>query len=447
MGRGRIIIIGAGLSGTAMAAHLVRARHPQAGEIVVVERRRAFGPGLAYDVRDPAYVLNVRANRLSLFPDQPQDFARSIAAGDDAFVSRSTFGAYLRNRFAAARRARWLGGFQAVRDEAIACRAAGARWRVEFANRPPMEADAVVLALGNPAPKRIGVLEDAGIELISPWEGRTLARAPAGDALLIGTGLTMIDVALTLARRRRGVIYALSHRGLLPRTHANAMASRADEPDLPQPLSQALHELRRRARAARARGEPWQWTLERLRPRTQALWRRLTAEEQARFLRHARPWWDVHRHRAAPQVAERIAALRSEGRLRVLTGEIVEASCRGRMVEVHHRQRGERSRHRVQAAFVVNCTGPDLDPRRSPEPLVRQLLGDGLARAHPTGLGFDIREDGALIGAEGAPREGLYLIGPMTMGAFWESTAAPEITAAAAALARRLADRVSQPHE
>ena len=31
----------------------------------------------------------------------------------------------------------------------------------------------------------------------------------------------------------------------------------------------------------------------------------LDGDQQRRFLRHARPWWDVHRHRIAPEVARR----------------------------------------------------------------------------------------------------------------------------------------------
>jgi len=40
-----------------------------------------------------------------------------------------------------------------------------------------------------------------------------------------------------------------------------------------------------------------------LRPHWDMLWRRLPEHEQRRFLQHVARYWEVHRHRMAPQVA------------------------------------------------------------------------------------------------------------------------------------------------
>lgn len=441
----RVIIVGAGLSGTAVVAHLARLGRATP-EIVLIEQGRRFGPGLAYGGGDPEHALNVRAARLSLFSDRPDDFARWLKSSGDVFAPRAAYGRYLERELRTACRAHWPRGPKLMRGEVVACTREGLGWRVCLANGRSVDGDAVVLALGNPAPKPLTVLDAAGVTAIGPWDAQALRRAPAGDALLIGAGLTMVDVALSLARRKRGLIYALSTRGLLPRAHADAGPAQEGF-DVPVQLSAALHRVRALAREAQARGEPWQWTIERLRAQTPTLWRRLDATQQARFLRHARSWWDVHRHRGAPEVMARIDALRAEGRLRVLAGEMVSAAKHKRGVEIQHRQRGSHARHRLEVAFVVNCTGADLDPRRSASPLVRQMLADGIARAHPSGLGFDVDAEGALIDAEGASHPALFTLGPPAMGAFWESTAAPEIRAAAAALAHIIQDRLSQKHE
>jgi uncharacterized NAD(P)/FAD-binding protein YdhS len=257
--------------------------------------------------------------------------------------------------------------------------------------------------------------------------------------LLMGAGLTMVDVALTLAKRKQiGAIYALSRRGQAPRAHLEQMPDvLTTQLALPQKLSDALHAFRREVEVMAARGEPWQLAMDRLRRDTPAMWRALPLETQQRFLRHLRVWWDVHRHRAAPEIAAATQALRDSGRLRVLAGEVVTATREGRRIEVYHRQRSSLVRHRLEVSAVVNCTGAHPDLTQSSDPLIRQLLADGLARPHPAGYGFDITEDSQLIGAGGEGHANLYAIGPITQGALWESTAVPEIRARAAAIAGR----------
>jgi uncharacterized NAD(P)/FAD-binding protein YdhS len=93
-------------------------------------------------------------------------------------------------------------------------------------------------------------------------------------------------------------------------------------------------------------------------------------------------------------------------------------------------------RHRIEVAAIVNCTGSNLDLTRSTEPLIQQMLTEGLARAHPTGLGFELDENARILDARGQTHGSLYAIGPITVGSFWESTAVPEIRARAAAIAQ-----------
>jgi uncharacterized NAD(P)/FAD-binding protein YdhS len=205
--------------------------------------------------------------------------------------------------------------------------------------------------------------------------------------------------------------------------------------ELPPNLSEALRAFRREVRAMAERGEPWQLAADRMRAATPALWRALPDEMQRRFLRHLRLWWDVHRHRAAPEIAERAQAMQRDGKLRVLAGEVASAESSGRLIEVHYRPRGGLARQRLEVVAIVNCTGADPDLSRSAEPLIQQMLSDGLARAHPNGYGLDVDADARVLDARGQVQGSLYAIGPLTQGAFWESTAVPEIRARAAAIA------------
>lgn len=443
MTRRRVAIVGGGFSGSALAAQLAR-RGRAAPDIVLIEKRPRFGPGLAYSTRDSAHLLNVRAGNLSAFPDQPDHFVRWLAkhgggeGGPTRFAKRLQYGAYIEDALSSARP---LFGPKLTRlhANATSCTPGGEGWSVTLENGRRLDADAVVLALGNQAPTAPGVFAGLDAPLLSPWDAKALHRIPRGDVLLLGTGLTAVDVALSLARtRRKGVIYALSRRGQLPKPHLTSAAPPAPHAmELPLALSEALHALRKEAEAKR--GEPWQHVMDRLRARTPEFWQRLPVDAQRRFLRHLRPWWDSHRHRMAPEIAAQIAQLQDEGRLRILAGEIATAERSGAVIQVQHRQRGSFVRHNLEVGGIVNCTGAAMDFSNSTDPLVRQLLDDGTARVHASGLGLDVDAEGRVLSSERTPHANLFAVGPITQGVFWESTAIPEIRMRAAALAVMLA--------
>ncbi|WP_395646122.1 FAD/NAD(P)-binding protein [Terricaulis sp.] len=440
MSRLRIAIIGGGVSGTALAVHLLL-RGAQTPDVTLIERGRRIGPGLAYGGSDQAHLLNVRANNLSISDHKPDDFSRWLSkrkGGDQSktFAPRALYGRYVAEALQRAEGAHWFRRpLKRVRGDAVALRREGEGVEITLASGKTIPADKAVLALGNPAaivPEPI-----SSVEVIDAWDAAAIARVPSNsDVLLVGTGLTMVDVVLSLSKRpRSGTIYALSHRGLTPHAHADIPPAVQGTLAQSAPLSAALSELRNVARGVHERGEPWQHVVDGLRKATPTLWRGLTSEQQLRFLRHARSYWDIHRHRAAPEAAARIADLRKTGKLRILRGEVVSAGAAGRYIQIVHRQRGSMVRHRFDVANVINCTGASQNLARSRDPLVMQLLSDGLVRAHATGLGLDVNDDGGVLDARGAADTRLFALGPITQGAFWESTAVPEIRARAAALA------------
>jgi uncharacterized NAD(P)/FAD-binding protein YdhS len=439
MTRKHVVVIGAGFSGVAMAAALVR--RANAPRVTLIERG-SFGPGLAYSTRETAHLLNVRAANMSAYADKPNDFANWLraktSADATAFAPRGRFGAYVRDVLARTqRRALFGGGLRRAPGEVVACRAGSGWWQLSLASGKTIEANGVVLALGNQPALQPVVFADAGIDPLDPWDAKALKRIRRGDVLLIGAGLTMIDVALSLAARpRTQTIYAISRRGLAPRMQLDAPPPSLPTPlQLPHNLSEAVHVFRREVRAMAARGEPWQLAVDCMRSATPELWQSLPLISQQRFLRHLRVWWDVHRHRAAPEIAVQADALMASGKLRVLAGEVVSAERTRRTLEIHYRQRGSMARHRLEVAAVVNCTGANLDLTRSENPLIRQMLAEGLARTHPSGLGLDVDRYARVLDARGQLQGSLFALGPITQGAFWESTAVPEIRARAAAIA------------
>jgi uncharacterized NAD(P)/FAD-binding protein YdhS len=186
-----------------------------------------------------------------------------------------------------------------------------------------------------------------------------------------------------------------------------------------------------------ARQGGWRPAVDSLRPVTAAIWETLGERERQRFLRHLRPWWDVHRHRIAPAVAARIAALREEGRLEIVAGRVTEVAA-GETLEVAIGRRGGGT-VRCRIAGVVNCTGPEGQIARARDPLIGALLGSGAAREDSLGLGLDVDAQSRVIGADGRASERLSALGPLTRGAFWEIVAVPDIRGQAQAVARRAA--------
>jgi uncharacterized NAD(P)/FAD-binding protein YdhS len=278
-----------------------------------------------------------------------------------------------------------------------------------------------------------------------PWDAQALTGLdPAAAVLLIGTGLTMVDVVISLLDSgHTGPIHAVSRRGLLPNAHADAPVPGASiELPLPSGLRALTRWLRNATQAASAAGQDWRAVIDGLRPHTQALWQSLSTVEQARFLRHLRPWWDVCRHRMAPEIARRIEAARASGQLCVHAGRVEAAALSGAGADLRLRPRGQIGTIGLSVDRVVNCTGPEGDITRVADRLTQALLRDGLARPDALALGFDVTATGAVLSRDGASSGGLFALGPLTKGVFWEITAVPDIRRQCAEMAAHLADRL-----
>jgi uncharacterized NAD(P)/FAD-binding protein YdhS len=237
----------------------------------------------------------------------------------------------------------------------------------------------------------------------------------------------MVDVVLSLeAQGHVGTIVALSRRGLIPKGHATYDPAPTDVEAVPKgSAGKLLAWLRRRGAQV-----GWRAAVDSLRPHSRALWQSLGSAEQRRFLRHARPWWDVHRHRIAPQVAALLVELIAAERLQVMAGRVQSCRSVDGAVDVAIRKRSRRDLFTGRFAFVFNCTGPLHSIAQSGDPLLGQLIGGGHARPDELGIGLAVDSESRV---EGARR--LWAVGPLTKGAFWEIVAVPDIRAQAAGVA------------
>ena len=448
-----VAIVGAGASGTLLASHLLRTGNAR---ILLIERGERVGRGVAYGTDFPGHLLNVPAASMSGLPDDPDHLLRYLRDHYDAaiepttFIPRMVYGAYLEHLLAESWRLA-APGASLVRHHGevtdITAGDAAATWVLRFADGSRAHADRVVLALGNLQPRDPALAagawpEDPARYIRDPWRPGALAERASGPALLVGTGLTMVDVALQLQVEHPGQrIIALSRGGLFPHAHRAGGAAPSRGRPLPEPtasLPALLRFVRSAALFAEAEGGDWRDAVNSLRPVTSELWAALAPDEQRRFLDRLARFWEIHRHRLAPQVASAIDTLRANGRLTFVSGRIREVSVDDDSVSVGVQGRGSTETHVLRVASVVNCTGASGDVRSAGSPLLERLCRAGTVRPHPLALGLDTGSGGAVRDGRGRVSDTIFAIGPLRRGELWESTAVPEIRAQAHALARQL---------
>ena len=432
-----VAIIGGGFSGTILAAQLARRGIASA----LVDGSGRAGKGVAYATTEPAHLLNVRAEGMSAWSGEPDHFARRFEGeGGDrrGFAQRRFFARYLADILDDA----VAGGVEIVHRTASSATRSDDGWRIALEDGGAIEADALVLAIGNQEPEGLSAFVGAGDRFIrNPWgadaRGAVEELAQSGDAaLLVGTGLTMVDLVLSLdSSGYRGRIVALPRRGLVPRAHADFEPAPVEQDELPGGSLRGLWRWLRR----RAADVGWRAAVDSLRPYSHPLWQGLSADDQRRFLRHARPWWDVHRHRIAPEVAQTLTRMIADGRLEIVAGRIVGAREGDGGLEVDYRRRGVRSIQSERFAYAFNCTGPLHSVARTRDPLLRSLLDVGQVRPDHLGIGLEVDECSRPAGSDR-----LWALGPLTKGRYWEIIAVPDIREQAAAVADDIAREIGE---
>lgn len=432
---GRIVMIGGGASGALVATQLAR-RATAALDVTIVEPRPRLARGLAYSTEDPRHLVNVPARGMSALPDVADHFTRWARCSGVDFATRERYGDYLE----AVMRQAWLDAPEGsclrhlrTRVDAIeGLRAPGLRLRTE--EGAWLYAERVVLATGHGAPE-VPAWARAVPEVVVAADDPTLLTRLGDPAhvVTVGSGLTAVDVALhVLGAHPRARVTAVSRHGLRPQAHRLP---------LPDPVALAeiedgdpsLRELVRAVRRASAAAD-WRSVIDGLRPRTQELWAGFTEAERQSFVEHLGRFWDIHRHRLAPEVATRVDHYVRSRRLTFVRWPEPGTRVVGNTVTLRL------GRDEVPVDAIVPCTGPAASFAATP--LGGALLDHGFARPGPLGYGVDCDPfSGALVRADGIVDERLLAIGPLRRGVLWESTAIPELREQAAVVAQRLLGR------
>lgn len=446
----QVVIIGGGFTGAATAVQLVRAG-TRPLEITVIEPREELGRGLAYTAPDPDHRLNGNTDNHVLDLADPGELNRwceangilgqdpdAMARNGNVFIRRHDFGRFVGDMVRT--HSSWHTGstIRHLRDTAIEVRAEGDGVRVVSGGGATLEATLAVLATGNvrprlPHPLRTlaghpNVIEDP----LNPGSGP--GPDPGSRVLLVGTGLTALDVASTLVRAgHRGQIVAVSRRGLRPRLHRLAPASPG--PSLLQrvegPMPEFVHDatsaptargllraLRRRIVEVEARGGEWYAAFDAMRDVVWQFWPGVPADEKRRFQRWLRPWYDMHRFRAPPQNDALVREAEQAGRVTFRAARVIAARAQGDGLVVELRDRGAARTREEHFDYVVNCTGLDPASGAQDNPLLTTLLGRGLLTLDASGMGFAVDAQCRPVGRDGSACGALRMLGPPTAGTF-----------------------------
>lgn len=453
-----VAIIGGGFSGLSVATRLLRDARAGDLRVVLIERAPHVGRGVAYAARAFPYLLNVPAAGMSADADQPLDFVdfargRGVAADASSFLPRALYGDYLEQRFLLALRTS-AASFERMQRNAIdLTRSPERRWRVQFAGGTSIDADDVVLALGNPPPAPLRGAGELGDLLIDAWDETARLRTDQ-DVLIVGTGLTMADYVMRAsASRNPPRLHAISRHGRLPaaQTDFAREAFVGDAAALQAAATTSLSALVSLVRGdvaeAASRGHDWREVVAFVRSQAPALWPRLAERERLRFLRHVRAHWDAHRHRLPSVTYERLVELRAMGLLRVRAARIERLERAGSGVRAVLRPRGTSSIEVRYFDGVVNCTGPDYCPLRTREPLLRSLLQQDLIAPDEAGTGLHTHDSGAVLDAARQVVPNLFYVGPMLRATHWEATSVPELRSHVARVTDTLLQRMTAVRE
>jgi uncharacterized NAD(P)/FAD-binding protein YdhS len=463
----RITIVGGGFSGVSAAVQLVR-HSPVPLAVTLIESRDRVGPGLAYATHDPDHRLNGPTWVHAVDPIDAGHFTRwcethgvfeadpqALQPNGTAFVRRAVLGAYLEAMVR--HHASWSATGSTIRtlqDRAVHAWEADGEVTTVTEHGQTLSADLLVLATGNAEPRLQAPLDPALAQhpgvIENPLNTARLLNIPQdARVLIIGSGLTSLDVVSTLQRQgHAGGVTVVSRRGLRPRPQplANGVVAHPvgrenlDRLLGPAPAFMAeakpelrawIKALRTRIAEARARGESWHLPFDELREAVWQLWPTLPVPQQRRFLRSARTWYDVHRFRSPPQTE-------AINRQALAAGRVAHLAARLRSLAV------QAGTNRIDAVLqpsgggapsteafdvVVNCMGLDAAARTAGNPLLQALVLHGTLRPDACGIGYAVDANCRVVNSEGEALSRVRLIGPPTLGTFGDPGGAVYIAA------------------
>lgn len=434
----KIGIIGAGFSGTSLLAALHKLNQPV--HISLIGNAAQFGLGEAYSTPFFYHLLNVRAQDMSLYADEPTHFVDWLSQCSQAkdildpnipyhhqFVSRKLYGEYLQDLLSTiTNEANHPTKISLEKSEVVDVWQDGEQIIVLLQEGRKLNFDKVIFALGNLTQAQFPFPIADDMQCIHhAWDYKAPATIPADDpVLIVGTGLSMIDTVLTLYHHQhRGKIYAVSRRGLLPLAHAEEKFPRVELPEMDETnLREILKQVRHFSENHPLTQGSWRAVIDTLRWQMPALWQKMSVSARKQFLRHLLSYWNIHRHRVPLHVLNLLKQMQKTQQLDIKSGRIQKAVNN----QVTLRVAAQEELVHLPVKWLINCTGPALNFARAAPPFIQKILQRGLVTLDPLHLGLDVAPNSAIKTPTGISKK-LFALGPPVRGIFWECTAVPDI--------------------
>ncbi len=440
-----VAIVGGGFSGAVTAINLARlSRTPL--RVIVINKGYPLARGVAYSTRRPEHLLNVVARNMSALADQPGHFVEWLrtryefadmpeAALREQFIPRRIYGDYLQSLFfwhTKAADTRSLGGIEALAGEVVDITLNDAEATIAINGDRRVVADKVVLAVGNNAPVELALNGPHCSGFINnPWQPWSCeSQNHGGDAVLVGSGLTMIDAFLTLKQQGwKGRIFSLSRNGLIPHAHFKGIEYHEFPPEdvATYSLEKLVALMEQHCASLRKAGNNPAIVVDKLRPYSQRIWDHFTLLEKQEVSKRYRSVWGVYRHRIAESIHRQLMDGIQQQTLHVLKGRIKTLHSTGERLSVDYEDATSHKTEALDAALLINCTGPRESYSRGHAALFKNLLEKELIQIDELDMGIRVDRDFTVL--DGASRRSpcLRAIGPLLKGSLWETTAVPEL--------------------
>lgn len=450
-----IAIIGAGFCGLMTAVNLIK-QSTTPIIIYLVENRKEFGKGVAYSTQNDLHLLNVPCIKMSAFSDAPEHFYQWLQKSQeitginpvhDDFVPRKVYGLYLQSIFNEYKKIALEKGIELIEinHEAINILNFENAYKITFKNTQEIIADKILLATGNFLPRDITIntpefyQDEAYFK--NPWGEYIFNNYnPGKSILIIGSGLTMVDIVLSFYQKNhKGKIYVISPHGYIPQVHKKSTIYPAffNNDNLPKTAIEAFKIVKSEIKKAKSENIDWRSVVDSIRPFTQKIWLEFSIFEKQQFMKHLRHKWGVMRHRMPPVVADIFYKMLESQQIEIFAGKIIEL-VKNNNITVKFKNRKTNEIQQLNVNKVINCTGPEADINKIENQLIQNLIKSGLIKADIMNLGIDATINGNVINNHNEVERNFYTIGTNLKGLLWESTAVPELRVQADNIATEL---------
>lgn len=472
----KVAIIGGGVSGVSVFVKLVeKANLPLS--INLFEKTGSLGKGIAFGTKAFFHPLNVKACRMGIDPDKPDEFYQwlkksesiwrnmdssyhEIPLDPEAYYPRMIYSRYIQGRFNEATLLAEQKGISFVTHflEIETIKLGDGRLELLAKEDQSFDADWAILATGIPPVKGFVFESEARLSELgyikNIWgDPKTLflkkdLQEINRRAVIIGSGLTAVDAVLSLEQAGfQGSIDVISRSGQFPFAHSKHHKQEwVIEKILPnESCLQLFRALRKEWSDFLLTGKDWREFVDALRPHTVALWKGLGITGKKQFLRLLFSNWNRLRHRMSPESGEIILNLFESFRLKKIAGTLtnVESNVKGKLL-VAYLPRGDQAPRQTEADLVINCTGPQYLLSKRKDTLLKNLLEDGLVLSDPLGKGLKTDGKERLQGKTGGR---LFALGAHLFGENLETVAVPEIRMQAASIVKDILASINSSNQ